>query len=204
MVYQVIRPTTLLEILAAAGGITDDAGSQIMISRSAHQEAPGIQQTSETNGKTSDQQVISIRLQDLLESGDSKYNVPVYGGDVVSVPRAGIVYVLGAGVTQPGGYVMLSHGDQITVLKAIALAHGLTGYAKADAAVVMRTNPATGQRDEIPVHIKQVEKHKGDDIVMKSNDILYVPDSSGRKVLVKGAEAALGVGTGIAVYRGQY
>ncbi len=41
----------------------------------------------------------------------------VYGGDVVSIPRAGIVYVLGAGIAQPGGYVVQSHGDQITVLK---------------------------------------------------------------------------------------
>jgi polysaccharide export outer membrane protein len=204
MIYQVIRPTTLLEILAAAGGITDDAGSQIIISRPARPGTPGIQPTSEKSDETADQQVITIRLQDLLESGDSKYNVSVYGGDVVSVPRAGIVYVLGAGVTQPGGYVMLSHGDQITVLKAVALAHGLTGFAKADAAVILRTNPATGQKDEIPVQIKKVENHKADDVVMKSSDILYVPDSAGRKVLARGAEAAVGIGSGIAIYRGQY
>jgi hypothetical protein len=36
---------------------------------------------------------------------------------------------------------------------------------------------------------------------MKSNDILYIPDSAGRKALAKGAEAALGLGTSIAVYR---
>src|SRR5271155_2250815 len=34
MVYQVIRPTTLLEILAGAGGITDDAGSVVIVTRS--------------------------------------------------------------------------------------------------------------------------------------------------------------------------
>ena len=38
-------------------------------------------------------------------------------------------------------------------------------------------------------------------MVMKSSDILYVPDSAGKKVLVKGAEAAVGVGSGIAIYR---
>jgi polysaccharide export outer membrane protein len=204
MVYQVIRPTTLLEILAAAGGITDDAGTQIIISRPAHQGTPGIQPTSEKSNDASDQQVITIRLRDLLESGDSSYNVPVYGGDVVSVPRAGIVYVLGAGVAQPGGYVMQNHGDQITVLKAVALAHGLTGYAKADSAVILRTNPATGEKDQIPVQINKVQNHKADDVVMKSSDILYVPDSTGKKVLVKGVEAAVGVGSGVAIYRGAY
>jgi polysaccharide biosynthesis/export protein len=204
LIYQVIRPTTLLEVLAAAGGITDDAGPQVIISRPAHLGTPTIQPASEKTDGPPDQQTITIRLQDLLESGDSKYNVSVYGGDSVSVPRAGIVYVLGAGVAQPGGYVMQSHGDQITVLKAVALARGLTGYAKADDAVILRTNPATGQRDQIPVQIKRVEKHKADDVVMKSSDILYVPDSAGRKVLVKGAEAAIGIGSGIAIYRGQY
>ena len=117
LIYQVIRPTTLLEVLAAAGGITDDAGNQVIISRPVQKGAPTIEPASEKSGDAPDQQIITIRLQDLLESGDSKYNVSVYGGDVVSVPKAGIVYVLGAGVAQPGGYVMQSHGAQITVLK---------------------------------------------------------------------------------------
>jgi polysaccharide export outer membrane protein len=140
-------------------------------------------------------------LQDLLESGNAAYNVQVYGGDVVSVPRAGIVYVLGLGVVQPGGYVLQSHGEQVSVLKAIALAHGMTGFAKGDSAVIMRMNPATGNRDQIPVHISAIEKHKTDDVLMNSNDILYVPDSKGLKVLAKGAEVAVGIGAGLAVYR---
>jgi len=36
---------------------------------------------------------------------------------------------------------------------------------------------------------------------MKSNDILYIPDSKGLKILAKGAEAAVTVGTGVAIYR---
>ena len=45
----------------------------------------------------------------------------------------------------------------------------------------MRTNPATGNKDQIPVHIKAIENHKTDDVPMKSNDILYIPDSRGRR-----------------------
>ncbi len=201
MVYQVIRPTSLLEVLSAAGGITDDAGSVVVITRPAHSDVPRTQAISATDDPDKDQQIITIRLQDLLESGNSVFNIPIYGGDVVSVPHAGIVYVLGLGVTQPGGYVLQSHGEQVTVLKAVALAHGLTNFAKADSAVIMRTNPATGNKDQIPVHIKAIESHKIDDVPMKSNDVLYIPDSKGMKVLARGAEAALGVGTGLAVYR---
>jgi polysaccharide export outer membrane protein len=200
MVYQVMRPTTLLEALSAAGGITDDAGSEILITRPARVDTQGSEAISATD---KDQQIITIRLQDLLESGNAVFNIQVYGGDVVSVPRAGIVYVLGAGVSQPGGYVLQNRGEQVTVLKAVALAHGLTGFAKADSAVIMRTNPATGTKDQIPVHIKAIENHKADDVTMKSNDILYIPDSRGLKVLARGSEAMLGMGTQVAVFRAQ-
>ena len=201
MVYQVIRPTTLLEVLTAAGGITDDAGSFVIVTRPNSANTPRTQPTSATSDPTEDEQKITIRLQDLLESGDSVYNIQVFGGDTVSVPHAGIVYVLGMGVAQPGGYVLQGHGEQVTVLKALALARGLSPFARADAAVILRTNSTTGQKDEIPIHLKQIENRKAEDVPMKSNDILYVPDSTGKKVLAHGSQAALGIGTGIAIYR---
>jgi len=203
IVYQVKRPTTLLEVLSAAGGVSDDAGSVVIVTRPARPNIARAEPASATTDPSQDEQKITIRLQDLLESGDSVYNIQVYGGDTVSVPRAGIVYVLGLGVAQPGGYVLQGHGEQITVLKMLALAHGLSSFAKADSAVILRTNPASGQRDEIPVHLKEIQNRKTVDMPMKSNDILYVPVSSGKKVLARGAEAALGIGTGVAVYRTQ-
>jgi len=201
MVYQIIRPTTLLELLANAGGISDEAGSVAIITRQTGASAGKNDATAAANESAPETQTITIRLQDLLESGDPAYNIAVYGGDVVSVPRAGIVYVTGAGINQPGGYVLQSHGEQITVLKAVALAHGLSGFAKADQAVIMRSNSETGKKDMIPVHIRQIENRKTDDVAMKSNDILYVPDSLGLKILAKGAESGVTIGTGLAIYR---
>jgi polysaccharide biosynthesis/export protein len=201
MVYQIIRPTTLLELLAEAGGVTDEAGSIVIVTRAGHPMSEQNSAAGSIDATGLDTQTISIRLQDLLESGNPVYNIQIYGGDSVSVPRAGIVYVVGGGVAQPGGYVLQSHGEQVTVLKAVALAHGLTGFAKADQAVIMRNNTDTGQKDMIPVHIKQIQNQKTDDVTMKSNDILYIPDSKGLKILAKGGEAALTVGTGLAIYR---
>jgi polysaccharide biosynthesis/export protein len=206
MVYQVTRPTTLLEVLAAAGGISDTAGDVVIVTRprpDTSGEAKS-QPASATSNPASDEEKITIRLRDLLESGDSVYNVPIFGGDTVTVPAAGIVYVLGFGVAQPGGYVLQGHGEQVTVLKALALAHGLTGFAKPDAAVIMRDNPGTGQRDAIHVHLKEIENHKADDVPLKNDDILYVPDSRGKKALARGTEAALGIGSSVAVYRVAY
>jgi polysaccharide export outer membrane protein len=203
MVYQAVRPTTLLEVLALAGGISDTAGSDILVTRTHRTDVAVLKNTAMSDTDKIDgngQEIITIRLQDLLESGNPVYNIPVYGGDVISVPSAGIVYVMGAGINQPGGYVLSSHGEQITVLKAVALAHGLNGFAKSDDAVILRMNAATAQKDSIPVHIKQMENRKTDDVVMRSNDILYIPDSAGKRALARGVEAAVGVGTGAAIY----
>jgi len=86
-------------------------------------------------------------------------------------------------------------------MKAVALAHGLTTFTRSNDAVIMRSNSVTGVRDIIPVHIKDIENHKADDVAMKSNDVLYIPDSVGKKVLVRGAEAAVSIGSGLAIYR---
>src|SRR5208283_4489998 len=93
MVYQVIRPTTLLEILADAGGIADDAGSIVIVTRgstsAASRSAAALLGASASRNVSAvfpddplDQgsSTITIRLQNLLESGDSSYNIAVYGG----------------------------------------------------------------------------------------------------------------------------
>ncbi|HXW57268.1 MAG TPA: polysaccharide biosynthesis/export family protein [Candidatus Cybelea sp.] len=213
MVYQVLRPTTLVEVLADAGGIADDAGPDILITRPSHAgevtpaAGPGSDRPSTdppSDPPAENAQVITIRLEDLLEAGDSRFDIPVYGGDVIRVPKAGIIYVLGEGIAAPGGYVLQGHGEKVTVLKAVALAHGLSGFAKADNSVILRTDPATGKRVAINVHIKKIERHKENDVPVESNDILYIPDSAGKKALARGGEAAIGIGTALTVYRVAY
>jgi polysaccharide export outer membrane protein len=205
MTYQVNRPMSLLELIANAGGISDNAGTVILITRRTETETvrpiSDSSKSSEPAASDSESKTIRIQLQDLLNTENTAFNIPIYGGDVVNVPLAGIVYVMGGGVSQQGGYVVQSHGEQVTVLKAVALAHGLAGYAKPDDAVIYRLNPNTGKREATPVHIKQIEQNKSPDVAMKSNDILFVPDSLARKVLVRGAEAAVQIGTGVLIYR---
>jgi polysaccharide biosynthesis/export protein len=201
MVYQVLRPTTLLEVLTAAGGVTDSAGNVVIVTRPERLDGTKTEPASATTNVKPAEQRITIPLQSLMESGDTVFNIQIYGGDTITVPAAGIIYILGMGVSAPGEYVLQDRGEQVTVLKALALARGLTTFAKANSAVIMRMNPQTGQRDAIPVHLKEVEDRKAADVPMKSNDILYVPDSAGKKALARGSEAALGVGTGLAIYR---
>jgi len=207
MTYQVNRPMSLLELIANAGGIADGAGTVILITRRAETESvmPISSSPNSSESASSDldsgAKTIRIQLQDLLNTENAAFNIPIYGGDVINIPVAGIIYVMGGGVSQQGGYVVQSHGEQITVLKAVALAHGLGGYAKPDDAVIYRLNPNKGEREAIPVHIKQIEQNKTQDVAMKSNDILFVPDSLARKIAVKAAEAAVQIGSGVLIYR---
>ncbi|MGO9590792.1 MAG: polysaccharide biosynthesis/export family protein, partial [Candidatus Acidiferrales bacterium] len=201
MVFQVMRPTTLLEVLTAAGGVSDNAGNVVIVTRPEPPDATKEEPASATTKPEPKEQRITVPLQSLMESGDSVFNIQIYGGDTVTVPPAGIIYILGMGVAAPGEYVLQDRGEQVTVLKALALARGLTTFAKANSAVIMRQNPQTGQRDAIPVQLKKIEDRKADDVAMRSDDILYVPDSAGKKALARGTEAALGIGSALAVYR---
>ena len=200
-VYQVDRPTTLLDVLAAAGGISPDAGGEVIVTRPIIDDTPSEKPASITTDPDQDVKKITIRLQDLLETGNPIYNIPVYGGDAVTVPHAGVVYILGQGIAAPGEYVLEGHGERVTILRAVALAHGLTSFAKANSTVIMRTDPVTGRRVVVHVRLKDIEKHKADDVSLKSNDILYIPDSAGKKALARGTESALGIGTSLAIYR---
>jgi polysaccharide export outer membrane protein len=202
MVYQESRRTTLLELLAQGGGLSPDAGSVVIITRPAPpREASG--QTpggADTGSVASGSQTITIELKDLLRSGDPAFNILVHGGDVVTVPRAGIVYVAGA-VTQPGGYVLQDMGERLTILQALALAHGVLSTAKPDEAVIIRKDPTSGQKQEINVHLKKIMARKSEDVLLSANDILFVPDSTGKKVLRRTGDVMLGITEGLVLLR---
>jgi polysaccharide biosynthesis/export protein len=201
MVYHEFGPTSLLQVLAEAGGISDDAGDSIIITRQSPPadtcEKP---ESNHVADPLSDPQTISVHLSDLLQSGDPAYNIAVYGGDVITVPRAGVVYVAGA-VAQPGGYVLHDPGEAINTMKAVALAHGLESTAKANNAVILRKDPATGETKEIEVQLKKIMDRKAPDVQLFANDILYVPDSAGKRILGRAGAAALSITTGLAILR---
>jgi len=196
MVLQAIRPLTLLEVLSEAGGIADDAGSVAIVTRRGSPPGSGEAQPAEEAGP----QTFVVNLKDLLESGDPKFNIPVFGGDVVSVPRAGIVYVVGA-VERPGGFVMQNDANEMTTLRAIALAQGIKSTAKPADAVIIRKDANTGQKQEIDVNLKKIMARKAEDVRLYANDILFIPDSTGKKALRRLGELALTVTGGLIILR---
>ena len=201
-VYQAIRPTTLLEVLTGAGGIASDAGSTVIVTRgrtetfAAEGEGPG----SNPGAPAIQPGTMTINLNDLLESGDPRFNIPLVGGDVVSVPRAGVVYVVGA-VERPGGFVLANDREQMTALKVLALAGGLKTTGKPREAVILRKNSDTGQRQEVSVNLSRILERKAEDVRLLPSDILFVPDSTGKRALRRTGEVALALASGVALFR---
>ena len=196
LVIQAVRQMTLLQVLTQAGGVADDAGTTVTITRpaSSSPDAGG----PDAGTASGESQTFSISLADLLESGDSRFNIPILGGDIVSVPRAGMIYAIGA-VNHPGAFAMQNDRDHLTALKLISLAGGPTGSAKIRQTVILRKNPVTGKRDEVPVDLSKVMDLKTEDVMLQGSDILFVPDSAGKKALSRAGNIAVGLTSGLAL-----
>jgi len=259
MVYEADHSVTLLEALAEAGGVSNDAGDTIIVTRAnagtfvmvpvpnpepISPWAPGAAdslgdatQTAPTSGEkdttsssnppafpsatemaqtpapptnttnplaatTTSANIITINLNELLEKGDIRNNIPLQAGDIVTVPHAGIVYVLGA-VNRPGGFVMANDRTQLTSLKVLALAGGLTNIAKRDHAVIIRKDEQ-GKQTVTEVDLKKVINREAEDLQMRASDILYVPDSRTKEALFKTLQLGVAFGTALALYRVAY
>jgi protein involved in polysaccharide export with SLBB domain len=142
---------------------------------------------------------ITVNIAELLERGETRSNIPLKGGDIVTVPHAGIVYALGA-VIRPGGYVSTNDRAQLSTLKVLALAGGMTRIAKKDKAVIIRKD-ALGKQMEIPVDLGKIIERKSEDVRLLPSDILYVPDNIAKAVLIRSGELAVSIGSAMAIYR---
>jgi polysaccharide export outer membrane protein len=210
LTIQAVHQMTLLQVLSQAGGISDDAGSKVLVTRKPRPSEPDNASGETPLAEKSKTQLANIPpgaenttivdLNQLLDSGDPKYNVPLFGGDVVTVPRAGVVYAVGA-VQHPGGFVMQSDRQRLTVLKVLSLAGGLTGTAKGGNAVILRQPPGSEEREQLPIDVKKILTLKREDVTLRQNDILYVPDSTGKHALRRSAEIAIAIATGAAIIR---
>jgi polysaccharide export outer membrane protein len=198
-VIQSLRPMSLLEVLSACGGISDEAGSTLIVTRTIPMEGSAKSNSADAD-PLAGPQTFTVDLWDLLNSPLPKDNMILTGGDIVTVPRAGIFYVVGA-VTHPGGFILSNDADQMTTLKALALAAGTTSTAKANEAVIVRKDPTTGISKEIPVDLKKLLQRKGTDTKMQANDILFVPDSAGKRAMHRATDVIISLTSGVAMMR---
>lgn len=196
--YYLTGRRTLVEVLAMAGGPANlgaAAGKEVMVERSGGfsdlPQADGLEQTAPDK--------VSIELKKLLYNQDTQLNIEVRPFDIISVSRAGIVYVVGA-VNRPGAYLLESK-DSVSVLEAVAMAQGVGPNAKTgDARIVRRSG--SGAQTEVPIDLKKVLKGKAPDVTLAANDILFVPTSTAKAIGKQSTASIIGVLSGLVIYRG--
>lgn len=196
-VHQVQGRKTLLEMLSLAGGMRPDAGYSIRITRELEWGCLPLPSAQlDTSGRYS---VAKVNVKKIMEAKDPEENIQIFPHDVISVPKAEMVYVIGE-VRRSGGFVLGEH-QSISVLQALSLAEGLSGTADTGHAKILRLKKDADEREELPVDVKSVLKGKKPDVPLQGNDILFIPGSTGKKAALRALEATIQAGTGMAIWR---
>ena len=184
LTFQAAGRTTLLEALTRAQGLTEEAGSEILVTRPSKTGQPAL--------------VTRIPVKGLIDAADPQWNLALEGGEEVRVPQAGRVFVVG-NVKRPGAF-RVDEGAGMTVLKALAMAEGLMPYAGKEAYIYRRGEGAAARTaaTEVAVDLRKIMDRKAADVAVGSNDILYIPDNRAARAAVNVIEKAVGFGAATA------
>ena len=175
---------TLLDALTRAGGLSENAGPEILVSR---------------RPLTADGKAVAVTEQvsarSLFDENIPAANLMLQPGDIVRVPVASQFYAMG-NVKKPGAF-FITNGSESSVLKALALSGGLAS-SSAHTAYIYRVEPGQSDRKEIRIKLKQIMEHKAPDVPLQANDIFYVPSANGRHIAAEALATTAGLGLGVA------
>jgi polysaccharide export outer membrane protein len=188
--YPILQARRLVDLILEAGGTTQRAGRSATIVRADRPGAP----------------LVVDLGPDLM--GSVGANTMLQAGDMVTVSRAGAVYVIGE-VNRPGTFV-LENNQNVTVLAALAMASGPTRAASLKGARIIRQAAAsecvtTPDQSGACVQSRTVDLNrllsgKGNDQPLQAEDILFIPSSKSKAASEKGLSSVLGILTSLAIY----
>jgi polysaccharide export outer membrane protein len=178
---QAVNGTRLLDAIARAQGLAPEAGGEIVITR-------------KLPGKT-ESETVHIPAKSLFAGTDPSLNLALHGGEVVQVPEASKLYIMG-NVKQPGVFP-ITDLEGSSVMKALALSQGTLSFSSKDAYVYRLTEGAR-ERREIKVELAKIIHRKAPDFPLQANDLLYIPENTGRKLSASVLQTFSGVGASTA------
>jgi polysaccharide biosynthesis/export protein len=197
-VHQIEGPKRLLEVISIAGGLRGEAGSKVIITReSSSGLLPIPDARNDVGGKFS---VGEIELDGLISGKNPSKNIIIRPNDILSVPAAEVIYVLGE-VGKPGGFTLHEHAS-ISALEALAMANGPAKTARPKHAHILRVVGDGKPRATIPIDLSRILDGKSPDIPLQPKDILFVPNNVPHAAALRAMETAIQLGTGIIIYRG--
>ena len=201
-VFEVTGQKTILDMLAMAGGLKEDAGQLLFLIRpySSTPSVEGASQKGEEKELSEGKPLtFVIDLEDLLVKGDLTLNAPLVHGDVLNIPLSGKIYVAGE-VRSPGGFLI--KGKKVTVSQAIAMAGDPTSKADGPETKIFRYAGKDKEKEILSVNLDAINKGQEEDLQLKENDIIIVPKSGTKTFLAelwdffKGRIGAVSVGMG--------
>jgi polysaccharide export outer membrane protein len=170
--FELQRRVRLLELLTYAKGPSPKAGQRINIVHSP----PPLSCSSSIDAAASS--LSSYKLSDTL-AGLAEANPYLLPGDIVTLPEADQVYVVG-NVYSP---MTIPLKEPITLARAIAMAGGVRQDSKKDKVRIVRQDPGSATKRELTVDLSAIEKKRAEDIALVANDIIDVPTSAGKSLL---------------------
>jgi polysaccharide biosynthesis/export protein len=174
--YNLEGSTTLLELIAKAGGFTKDRGNVAYVFKGSMKD---IKDSKEIDRLVNEKKSIEVNLKELLDQGVTSRNIELEADDVVYIRPTAFsdqtqykIYVLGK-VEKPGVY---DFQEGLTALDACTLAGGFAKYAAPNRTVITRRESGESQQT-INVNLDKVRKGDERDILLKPGDRIYVPES---------------------------
>ncbi len=175
--FQAVGNVTLLDAITRAEGLSDTAGSEILVTRPS---GPGVTALTQR-----------IPVKGLIDHADESLDLKLVGGEEILVPEGGRVFVVG-NVKKPGA-ILVHDVSELTVLRVLAQSEGLLPYTAKDAFILRHGD---GPKNEISIPLSKIIDRKSPDVPLMANDVLYVPDSKGKKNTARILETTLAFGMG--------
>ena len=157
--YELVGPTTLLQIIAQAGGLTAQTLNELFIFRK------------EKDGK---QIKITIKLDDLILNGKQEFNIEIQPKDVISIPIDQVQRVFVYGEVKTPGVIQFMSSKRITLLQVIAQAGGLTEWASKTRVMIKKKDKNSGKEMNITVNLKKLISLENSDVLLEDGDIVIV------------------------------
>lgn len=184
VIFQAVGKVTLLDALNRAGGLQADVNgvtsSEIIVTR--------------PNGDSGPPSVQRIPAKALYSGADPDLNITLTGGEEIRAPEVARIVVSG-NVIQPGVYPYLDPAESNNVKSAVAQAKGLAQYW-ADIGYIYRMDEK-GATHEIEIPLRKIMDRKAPDVALQAKDVLYVPDSSKRRITQEAVTTMMNMAGGI-------
>lgn len=193
------RKATLVELLAFAGGATEEAGGVIQVVRTRAPICVDKKVLDQWKADADDPSGVPSRLYSLasLKIGSEETNPTIYPGDVVFVHKASPVYITGEVVAPQG--VFLKEGG-MSLYEALAKIGGPRPQAKTKDIKIYRlkpnASPESKDRDVISANYDLIRKGQQKDVMLQPYDIIEV-DKAKESIAMAIMKVAIGAGKAV-------